>query len=293
MKRGIGSSRGAITILNAIPTGVGAAMGITLQTDAEIEISAGRPSISVTLEENDEDDSLAKECVKLVLGHLSEDLQSVRVRTRSSIPISRGLKSSSAAANAICLATMRALGATIMDIDIVKLGVEAARRTGVTVTGAFDDATACYFGGIHVTDNSKMEILAEEKIPERGLRIILHVPDRKIRKIDIGKDTFNKHLAEFKKVERLVLDGEYFEAMTMNGRLIARSLGIDNRVSQLALRAGAISAGISGTGPATAIVVKESNFQEVLDIVSSHDAVILTAHPNEVPAPEVIPRLCE
>lgn len=293
MKKGIGSSRGAITILNAIPTGVGAAMGITLQTDAEIEISDGRPSISVTLEENDEDDSLAKECVRLVFGHLSEDLRRVRVRTRSSIPISRGLKSSSAAANAICLATIRALGATVMDIDIVKLGVEAARRTGVTVTGAFDDATACYFGGVYVTDNSKMEILAEEKIPERDLRIILHVPDRKIRKRGIRKDTFNKYLAEFKKVEKLVLDGEYFEAMTMNGRLIARSLGIDNQVSQLALGAGAISAGISGTGPATAIVVKESNFQEVLDSVSSHDAVILTAHPNEVPAPEVMPRLCE
>lgn len=293
MRRGIASSRGAITILNAIPTGIGSAMGITLQTDAEVDVSEGIPSISVTLEDKDEDDGLARECVKAVFGSLDEDLQRIRVRTRSSIPISRGLKSSSAAANAICLASFRALGAEAEDIEIVKLGVEAARKAGVTVTGAFDDASASYFGGIYVTDNSRMQILDRARIPKGKLRVILHVPDRKIRKKGITRETFEKHLSGFKKAEKLVLDGEYFDAMTLNGKLVARALGIDDRVSRSALKAGAIAAGISGTGPATAIIVKESDFQEVLDCVPTDRAVILTAHPNETPAPEVMPRLCE
>ena len=293
MRKAIASSRGAITILNAIPTGIGSAMGITLQTDAEVDISEGKPSISVTLEEKDEDDRLARECVKAVFKSLNEELQRIRVRTKSSIPISRGLKSSSAAANAICLATLRALGAEAEDSEIVKLGVMAARKAGVTVTGAFDDASACYFGGIYVTDNSRMEILERARVPKGKSRVILHVPDQKIRKKGISRETFEKHLSEFKKAERLVLDGEYFDAMTLNGKLIARALGIDDRISQSALKAGAIAAGISGTGPATAIIVTESDFQEVLDSVSTDRAAILTAHPNEIPAPEVIPRLCE
>lgn len=293
MTIGTASSRGAITILNAIPTGIGAAMGITLQTDARVEISHGKPSISVELEEKDEDDRLAKECVKAVLDFLGKDLQKVKVRTRSSIPISRGLKSSSAAANAICLATFRALDAKAEDIDVVKLGVEAARRAGVTVTGAFDDASACYFGGIYVTDNSKMEILKTAPISRNGLRIIIHVPERKIRKKGIARESFAKWLPEFRKAERLTLDGEFFEAMTLNGKLIAKALGLEDEISKSALRAGAIAAGISGTGPATAIIVENSKFQDVLDSVSTGDAAILTAHPNDTPAPEVVPRLCE
>jgi len=290
---GRASSRGAITILNAIPTGIGAAMGITLQTDAQVEISDGRPSISVTLEEKGEDDRLAKECVKAVFDFVGKELERIKVRTRSSIPISRGLKSSSAAANAICLATSRALNARIDDIDIVKLGVEAARRAGVTLTGAFDDASACYFGGIYVTDNSKMEILRTAPVPRDEMRIIIHVPERKIRKKGIGRETFAKWLPEFKKAERLALDGEFFEAMTLNGKLIAKALGLEDDISEPALEAGAIAAGITGTGPATAIVVEDSKFEDVLDRVSTGDAAILTAHPNDTPAPEVVPRLCE
>jgi shikimate kinase len=293
MRSGTASSRGAITILNAIPTGIGAALGITLQTDARVDIQEGKPSISVKMIEKDENDALAKECVKLVFDLAGENLQTVRVTTRSSIPISRGLKSSSAAANAISLATARALNKKVDDIELVKLGVEAARRAGVTVTGAFDDASACYFGGIYVTDNSKMEVLRREPIPKDKLRVIIHVPDRKIRKKGITKETFQRWFSDFKKAEKLALDGEYFEAMTLNGRLVAKALSIDDSVCRAALKAGALAAGISGTGPATAIIVDESKFEDVLDAVSMEQAPLLIAHPNDTPAPEVIPRLLE
>ena len=70
-----------------------------------------------------------------------------KIKTLSNIPIAKGLKSSSVAANATALATTAALGKTLDDIEIVKLGVEAAFDAKVTVTGAFDDACASYFGG--------------------------------------------------------------------------------------------------------------------------------------------------
>ena len=78
-----------------------------------------------------------------------------KIKTQSNIPIARGLKSSSVAANATALATTAALGKTLDDLEIIKLGVEAAFDAKVTVTGAFDDACASYFGGIVITDNSE------------------------------------------------------------------------------------------------------------------------------------------
>lgn len=291
MSKGTASSRGAITILNAIPTGIGAALGITLQTDAEVIVQKGKPGIKVSLPERGEEDSLAKECVEGIFAAAGKELTEVKVRTKSMIPISRGLKSSSAAANAITLATVKALGIEMDDIEIVKMGVEAARRAGVTVTGAFDDAMACYFGGVAVTNNSRMEVIKRTTLKKSNLRVIIHVPDRKIRKAGLSRNTFKPQFKKFKEVEELVLDGDYFEAIDMNGELISESLGIDNSVAEIALKLGAVAAGITGTGPATAILCREDSFERLLDSVSRDNALLITAHLNETPAPEVESRL--
>lgn len=291
MSRGTASSRGAMTILNAIPTGIGAALGITLQTDAAVSVGKGKPGIKVSLPERGEDDRLAKECVEGVFLSADEDLTDVKVRTISTIPISRGLKSSSAAANAITLATARALGAEIGDLEMVKMGVEAAKRARVTVTGAFDDAMACYFGGVAVTDNSNMEVIKRTTLKKRNLRVIIHVPDRKIRKAGLSRNDFKPLIKQFKAVEELVLDGEYLEAINLNGELIAKSLRIDNGIAEGAIKSGAVAAGVTGTGPATAILCREDSFECMLDSVSRDRALLITAHLNETPAPEVEPRL--
>ena len=73
----------------------------------------------------------------------------------------KGLKSSSAAANAVALASTAALGKHLDDLELVKLGVDAAFDAKVTVTGAFDDACASYFGGIVVTDNLNRKIIKQ------------------------------------------------------------------------------------------------------------------------------------
>jgi shikimate kinase len=293
VSRGIASSRGAVTILNAIPTGIGAALGITLQTDAEVEIKRGLPGIEVVLPEKGETDSMAKECIREVFHCLGREQECVSVKTRSTIPISRGLKSSSAAANAITLASVRALDAHVDDVDIVKIGVEAAKRSGVTVTGAFDDAMACYFGGIAVTDNSEMAVIRRTVLRQKNLRVILHIPDRKIRKEGLSSDTFKPFFKDFKEVEELVLDGEYLEALTRNGELVAKALDIENDVAEAAMKAGAMAAGITGTGPATAILCRESSFYSLLDSIPHGEGVMITAHLNEIPAPEVKPWLLE
>lgn len=290
MNRGVGSSCGAITIMNAIPTGMGSALGINLQTDAEVIVDDGRPSIQTDISERGEEDLLVRECIKGVFDRAGREIPRVAVRTRSSIPISRGLKSSSAAANAITLAAVRAIDLRLDDLEIIKLGVEAARRAEVTVTGAFDDATACYFGGIVVTNNSEMEIMRRESLSREELQIILHVPGRKIRKRGISRKSFEPVIERFDEVKRLVEDADYLGALTLNGRLCSEALGLRDNLARDALEAGALAAGLTGTGPATAIICDRRSFEKVMSSIRKEDADIIVARPNDKPATEVSER---
>ena len=48
---------------------------------------------------------------------------------------------------------------------------------------------------------------------------------------------------------------EPFWAMTENGRIISKASDVDNSVAERAMSMGALGAGMSGSGPAVAIVV--------------------------------------
>ncbi len=153
--RGKGIAFGAISIVNAIATGNGAALGVQLKTEAEVELIENSDQIDVKIigSDNEEDKILAKYAVKEVLTDLGYKNYGARVTTKSDIPIGKGLKSSSVASNAIVLATLTALKTNLDDLRIINLGVDASIKAGVTITGAFDDACASYFGGLVATDN--------------------------------------------------------------------------------------------------------------------------------------------
>ena len=71
----------------------------------------------------------------------------------SDIPVAMGLKSSSAVSSAGLLAVARASGATRPPLEIAKLSAQVSRETGVSATGAFDDALAGLASGVVVTNN--------------------------------------------------------------------------------------------------------------------------------------------
>ncbi len=160
---------GAGTIINAIATWKGAAFGIDLKTFAKVKLSESEAGISGSIEELPEGDaSLIERCVELVLKMYGLELGGT-VRTRSEIPLAGGLKSSSAAANASVLATLRAIDKTLPPLEVVKLGVRAAKEVGVTITGAFDDACASFLGGVVITDNLNMELIRREELESKVL----------------------------------------------------------------------------------------------------------------------------
>lgn len=278
---------GAITIVNAMSIGKGAALGIDLSTEAEVEIK-NDSSYEIIIEHDPlEDKSLAREAVSQILAKFERKRVGARVITRTNIPIARGLKSSSSAANAIVLATLQAIGANIDEEFVPRAAAEAAIRSGVSITGAFDDSCACHYGGFVVTDNILRKILRRERAPEH-LRVALLIPKQKT--YTAGVDV--KKLSQFKPIIdyafELALNGKYWESMTINGLVHAIALGYEVEPLEEALKEGAIAAGLTGKGPAMAAVCEEKVLQRVLDRWSMHEGQTVTAHINNRPAGGIV-----
>jgi shikimate kinase len=99
----------------------------------------------------------------------------------SDIPIGFGLKSSSAVSSAVSLACYGLVEENIDDYKVLDIAVNASRKAKITITGAYDDATACYFGGFVITDNYSNKLLRRENGPLDLLSLIL-LPKNSSRK---------------------------------------------------------------------------------------------------------------
>jgi shikimate kinase len=252
------STHGAGTVINAIATLKGSAFAIGLKTQAEVEVVDS--GITCEIADNPSaDTSLIAECGRLVVERYAPK-SGVHIVTRSEIPIASGLKSSSAAANAAVLALVEALDVELEPLDIVKLGVLAARRAGVTVTGAFDDACASFFGGLVFTDNEHDVLLKRVEI---NATVLVHIPRSKAfsAKADVSRARLLAPWVD--TAYHLALDGEYAKAMVLNGVLYCAAFGFSPEPILSALGAGAQAATLSGTGPAYIALVDRSSLRTV------------------------------
>jgi shikimate kinase len=271
--RGEGIAFGAISIVNGIPTGIGASAGIELKVHVKAEIieeDTVDSSIKVTNDDIPIDDKLVKSAFK-VLKDTFKFQGGLHLDIISEIPISRGLKSSSAVANAIMKASLKALEIELEEIEIVKLGVKAAMDAGVTITGAFDDACASMFGGVYITNNFSLKILKAYDIEER--KVVILVPPRYTPKASIDKEAFKK-VSELMKIPiDLAFKKQWKKALTMNGLITSLPLQINIKPVWDALKAGAEAAGITGTGPAIVAVTDDPN--PIIDEWEKYEGKIL------------------
>ncbi len=277
-------ARGAVTIVNAMASGRGVAMGIGLEIRAEVEVWKGE-GVEVEIDGKEVkglDRRVAEECFRLFSERFGYAGYGCRIRTWSEIPIARGLKSSSASSNCIMLALKSAFGVSIDDLELVKLGVEASRRAGVTMTGAFDDACASYFGGMAFTDNYGMKLMKREEVDE-GLKVAIMVPEERAYTKDVRREEVEGFKALVDLIFDLAMNGKAFEAMTLNGLVYSSIFGYDTKAAILAIRAGALGAGLSGKGPSVVAVGYEDQIGRVVDAWRDFGAgeLILTNASNE------------
>jgi len=275
-------SHGAITVINAIPCGIGATVGIDLRTMSEFKVSGSKRSVRI-VNDPDEDTTMACICVKNTFRYFDEEEpEGWSLTVDSQIPVSRGLKSSSSACNSIISSVAEWIskeygkGFEGCDgtIEMIRLGVRCAKEANVTVTGSFDDACGCHLGGLVITDNRNDEIIMRKDIDEKD--IILLVPDMKIRKPSIDRSRFHA-FASLSLENAELAKKDWCAALTKNGSLVAKAVGIDDGIAEIAMAMGALAAGISGTGPALSVVVGKGDGRSFLNDLE-HDGydVILT-----------------
>ena len=274
-------AHGAATIVNAIALGKGAAFGVDLWTKAEVKLT-DEPNVitgEITSDPAESTVLIVKTVLRVFKQFNVEKRFGAKVKTWSNIPAARGLKSSSAAANAVALATVAALGKTLDDIEVVKLGVDAAFDAQVTVTGAFDDACASYLGGAVVTDNLERKLLKRVALPD-DLTVLFHVPSTKAYTgdSDVNRLITVKPLVEVAYNE--AVKGNFWAALSLNGIVYSSALGYNASVALDALAAGALAAGLCGKGPAVTAVVSSDKIDSVRTALQSHEGEVLQARLN-------------
>ncbi len=262
------------TVLNALATGTGAAFAIEEYTTATVELSDNAGVTGHIEGADDGDTRLIERCVELVTERFG-DGQGGYVETASDVPMASGLKSSSAAANATVMATLDALGATerVSREDAARIGVEAARDVGVTVTGAFDDASASMLGGLTVTNNDEDELLARDT-PDWD--VLVWTPPEQSFSADADVERCQQIAPIAEVVAELALDGRYTEAMTINGLAFCAALGFPTEPMMEAMDAAGVS--LSGTGPSFVAVGEHEQLAAVRERWERREGTVWLTH---------------
>jgi len=257
---------GAVSIVNAIPTGLGAALGVDLTTIVEAELfESNKRELDLEVKVEDEkieDTVLLEKTVNKLLNIVGEEKAGIHLDIYSNIPVARGLKSSSAVSDAVVLAVSRLLGIRLNFIEAVNLAVDACMEAGVTITGAFDDAVTCMIGGVNVTDNYEREILTHWNI-EEDLSILISIPEEKTYTRELNVDIFKNIRTLSSRAVTLALNGLIWDAMIINGFIIASALNIDYRPMLAVLKKNILACGVSGKGPAIVAVTRPAYENEI------------------------------
>jgi shikimate kinase len=265
---------GAISIVNAIATGKGSALGVSLKVTAEVELKKGHGLRFITGRNGDK---LIKNIVQKTIPKQIIESNMIIIKVESEIPVGYGLKSSSAVSNAVALACSQIeREEEPNDYAILEVAARSSLEAKVSLTGAYDDATACYFGGFTVTDNYSRRLIRQERAPDNLYAIILLPRNtsrgdvRKLRNLsDIFIDAF-----------RFAESGQYWRAMKLNGVLASAALSSSYVPVMAAMEHGALSASISGNGPSIAAVGYEDAVEPVVDALSKFEGKIIVSKVN-------------
>lgn len=276
---GVAEAPAAISLVNAIPAGRGAAAAIDRHVTARVTLDADSGEVTgATTDGRPVDTTLIERCVAATTAAYGDGAGG-HVETSAEVPAAVGLKTSSAAANATIVATLEALGCVddVDPVDAMHLGVDVAREVGVTVTGALDDAAASMLGGLVLTDNTHDRVLEHRR--RAGTVVVVYPTARQpTAAVDVASLEAVAPLGTL--AADLVADGHEALGMAVNGLGVAAALELDTEVLAAGLSATpAVS--YSGTGPAVAaIVTDEAAVDALSDAWDGWGEVLVTSLDN-------------
>ena len=261
---GIGAAWGAISFVNALPTGIGAAAAISLGVRAEVELSRSSGASGAFEIPAASDTPLVRAAVLDALRAVAPDETfDISLRLTSSIPPGRGLKSSSAVPVAILRAIASATGRTPSASDAAVFSAEVGRISGVSATGAFDDAAAAAMGGLVVADTRDRRMLRHDAA-DADWSAVLWVPRDPHRPSPEWSEAFRAKAGAARAATEAAQSGRYLVAMDRNTELVEQVMGYSYRPLRHELRRqGALASGVSGMGPTLAAVAPRGNRSKV------------------------------
>ena len=266
---------GAISIVNAIATGKGAALGISKKINVEMETSHGS-NIVIESENKSMSSRLINKVIEKIVSKNELAKTKLKISLDTEIPTGYGLKSSSAISTAVAMVCAKLFKPRMSDFEILNAGVKASIETKVSLTGAYDDACACYYGGFVVTDNRNKKIVHSEKCLNRVSAVILIPKSRKrgnIRKLKASSDIFEQAWNLAKK-------SDYWNAMILNGQATSTILSSEPKIIPKLIENGALGASVSGNGPSIAAIVKNYDVSNIKNVFSSLEGNITVAQIN-------------
>ena len=266
---------GAVSLVNAIATGSGAAVGIDTFVKTTLEVKEGT-GIYITSDNKTISSRLINKVIQNSV--TKKQLEKIRLELdfQSNIPTGYGLKSSSAISTAVSMACSKAFQRKFTDKKILKIGVESSIQTKVSLTGAYDDACACYYGGFNVTNNYKRSLVLRRPAPN-NLQAIIFLP--KSRKRGNLKKLKNFKPA-FEKAWELAKNGDYWNASILNGIATSSILNSNPELIFKLIEKGAIGATISGNGPSIMAITKKGHNSNIKKEFSSLEGNIIISNVN-------------
>jgi len=263
---------GAISIINAIATGKGSTLGISLKVTAKITLEPGFSGITKSFAK----DKLINKIIKSIIPNKILNNNFVSINLTSDIPAGWGLKSSSAVSNAISLACYKLIDEEIYDRTVLGTAVNSSLWAKVSVTGAFDDACACYFGGIILSDNYYKKLIKREPI-NNDLWVVIFLPND-VQRGNIMNLKLHKEL--FYHAFKLALKGDYWKAMNLNGILINSILYNNYDPLLCAIENNCLAVSYSGNGPAIAAVVHKDNVENLKNTFANLNGRMIASQVN-------------
>ena len=266
---------GAVSLVNAIATGSGAAVGIDTFVKTTLEVKEGT-GIYITSDNKTISSRLINKVIQNSVP--KKQLEKIRLELdfQSNIPTGYGLKSSSAISTAVSMACSKAFQRKFTDKKILKIGVESSIQTKVSLTGAYDDACACYYGGFNVTNNYKRSLVLRRPAPN-NLQAIIFLP--KSRKRGNLKKLKNFKPA-FEKAWELAKNGDYWNASILNGIATSSILNSNPELIFKLIEKGAIGVTISGNGPSIMAITKKGHNSNIKKEFSSLEGNIIISNIN-------------
>jgi shikimate kinase len=248
----------AISVVNAISTGFGAAIGVSIPCKVEASLipDRGKAGGVVIRTSTLDKHHLIEKCVEYVerfLKVLPPIGYRLCITVDSKIPVAIGLKSSSSISTAVVAAVAKLIGKKeLAPKTVLRLSCDASKDSLASITGAYDDATACFLGGLALTDNLNYRIVKHSKVPRKlGKIVLIRAPiGSRVYTSSINKNSYSKYRYNSKAAFELSLRAEIKAAMMLNSLVQCSALGYSFDPIFMSLEEGATCAGISGKGPA-------------------------------------------